>query len=176
MIKFGVITEVDESSGMVRVNFPEDGIVSDLIPYVVPGTRGDKFFFLPAINTHVVCLMDEGLNNGACIGAIYDKNNTPGAGLTADHFSVKFKDGTEIKFNSATSELSIDLGPFEVSISATSFNISKAGDSLKTILNDVLTQVQLETHLSAAPGSPTSPPVNIAAYAAIQTRLNAFFG
>ena len=53
--------------------------------------------------------------------------------------------------------------------------ISRGGESLKLLINDILTQIQAMTHLSAAPGSPTGPPVNIAAFGAIAARLQNLF-
>lgn len=51
--------------------------------------------------------------------------------------------------------------------------ISAGGQSLGSILQDLLTALQTLTVTCAAPGSPSSPPVNVAAFTALKTRVQA---
>ena len=43
MLRVGNISEVDASTGMARVSFGEDGLVSPWMSMVVPRTKGDQF-------------------------------------------------------------------------------------------------------------------------------------
>ena len=56
---------------------------------------------------------------------------------------------------------------------ASKFKIVNDADSLYAILNDLLTQLQAMT-MTGNLGYPTSPPINLAAFAAIQLRLQTF--
>lgn len=49
--------------------------------------------------------------------------------------------------------------------------VKNSAETLFAILNDLMTQLTLLTVVCAAPGSPSTPPINAAAIAAIQTRL-----
>ncbi|HEX7928531.1 MAG TPA: hypothetical protein VF678_13130, partial [bacterium] len=49
--------------------------------------------------------------------------------------------------------------------------IGNGVNEVLTILDTIITQLQLETHTSAAPGNPTSPPLNLALYLAEQVKL-----
>ena len=67
----------------------------------------------------------------------------------------------------------ITNGAVRLQISADGFTIKKGGEDLKTILDDLLTQLQAETHPTST--GPSGPPVNAAQYAAIQNRLPNIF-
>lgn len=174
-IKFGFVSSLDESLCRVRVNFPDDQIPSPWLPVVVAGSSGDKFYHLPKVNTHVVCMMSDDMETGVVMGAIYDSSNQAPSGSTKDKSLVQFADGSKISYSTTASELNIEVGTITIQANATGLDISKGGESLKQILSDILTQLQAETHTSTSPGSPTSPPLNLAAYALIQARLNNLF-
>lgn len=107
MLAFGIITEVDAAKGLARVKFPDsDGIVSKLLPIVVPKTQKDKFSFPFDINEHVCCIMDDQLENGAIIGAIYSKSELP-AITDADKVGVSFVQGLNIEYSRSDKTLKI---------------------------------------------------------------------
>lgn len=64
-------------------------------------------------------------------------------------------------------------GETMVGITASKVKIANAVESLNDILQDLMTQLQALTVVCAAPGNPSSVPVNAAALAAIATRLGA---
>lgn len=174
MLKFGYISQIDVNTARVRVQFPDFGITSYWLPVLVQGSGKDKYFHTFDINEHVACVMEENMENGVCLGAVYDSSNQPSGGALLKT-KVVFSDGGLVQYDAATSTLTAQSGTTSVVIKPTGVAITKAGESLRQILIDLITQMELETHLSAAPGSPTSPPVNVAAMTAIKARVTAFF-
>lgn len=172
MLRFGNICDQDPAKGLVRVKFPDDGITSFWLPVIVQGALENKYFHPLAINELVACVMDENLENGVVLGAIYSEAAQPD-GASADVVRVKFKDDSEIEYNTDGSRLKAIIGDSELQISADGFTIKKGGEDLKTILDDLLTALQAETHPTST--GPSGPPVNTADYLAIQNRLPNLF-
>lgn len=108
MLRFGTISEADHNKGLVRVKFAEDDVVSAWLPVVQKSTLKNKTFHTYDVNEHVCCLMDERCENGAVIGAVYSKNETPGNVKGADIQGVQFEDGTKVSYNRSTHELKIE--------------------------------------------------------------------
>lgn len=163
MIRFGNISEFDPDTMRARVQLAEDEIVTDWLPVLVSSSKGDKFTHALAVNTHVVIFLDEHAEAGAVLGAIYDENNLPGtvdAGF-ADGGSITWNDGKLIVTKSTTT----------VEVGADGVKVSRGGDTLESALSDLVSQIQAITVTCAAPGSPSTPPLNIAAIAAIGVRI-----
>lgn len=107
-LKFAEVSAVDSLTGKVKIDFIEDGITSDWLPFVVKNTKDNKYFYLPDIGEHVAALMDENLERGVILGAIYSTKNAPGAEAADDVESAEFSDGTVVKYDRGSSELTID--------------------------------------------------------------------
>lgn len=107
MLKFGKISDIDASKGFAKVNFDDDGIVSQWIPIAVAKSKNDSFSFMFDVDEHVACLMDERCEQGIVIAAIYDKNKQPDGG-NKDKIRVKFSDGASVEYDRSTSTLTID--------------------------------------------------------------------
>lgn len=172
MIRFGNICDQDPAKGLVRVNFPDDGITSYWLPVVVSGSLENKYFHPLATNELVACVMDDRLENGVVLGAIYSAAAQPD-GATADIVRVKFKDGSEIQYDTAGTRLTAKMGTTELQMSADGFTIKRGGEDLKTLLDDLLTAMQAETHTTST--GPSGPPINIADYVAIKNRIPNLF-
>jgi phage baseplate assembly protein V len=98
MLKFGVVTNINEKTAKVRVRFAEDNLLSYWLPVIQAKTLKDKFYVLPDLGEHVVCLMDENLEDGVILGAIYsDADLVPV--ISKDKFKIKFNDSTEIEYD-----------------------------------------------------------------------------
>ncbi len=69
-------------------------------------------------------------------------------------------------------KLSVEIDSVSYEIDNQGFLIKKGGEDLKKILNDLIQQIQLLTVTCAAPATPSSPPLNNAAFVAIKSRLN----
>lgn len=159
MLRFGIICEIDASKGLARVHFDDDGIVSYWLPVVYPKASQDSFSWIPDINEHVACLMDEHLENGVIIGSIYSKAKQPDGG-NSDKFRVKFKDGTVIEYDRAEHKLTADVeGTVEVKATGNVKVETPASATLKAVAVTIdspsvtVTGVLSAGQISAAPGS-----------------------
>lgn len=110
MFKIGHITSVDASKGLAKVKFDEDGIVSDWLQVLHGNTKNNKDSKVFDINEHVVVLVDENVENGFILGAIYSADTLPPSGSGKDVWMKTFSDGTNIKYNRSTHELNIQIG------------------------------------------------------------------
>lgn len=108
MLKFGIISEIDVESGLARVFFEEDDMVSAPLKISVIRSKGDQFSFPFDINEHVWCVMDENCEYGVIGGAIYDEGNKP-AGSSAGKLFLKFADSTTIEYDRESAILSFDI-------------------------------------------------------------------
>jgi len=181
MLMFGYISECDASKGLARVNFAADGIVSDWRPMAVTKSKDDKFTYAFDINEHVCCLMEDNMSNGVILCAIYDGKNE--AGGNKDKVSITFSDGGTVEYDRASSKLTVNTSG-EVDITASKVAISgdlevsgqiKANGNIESTAGDMkalnvegtlevkalagTVKLSTHTHTSAAPGSPTTPPI-----------------
>ncbi len=106
MLRFGKISAVDATKGLYQVTFDEDQLVSGWIFANQKNSKENKEESGFDIDEHVWCLMDEHCEYGVIGGAIYDENNLPEVGNN-DVYYKKFSDGTFIKFDRSSKELSI---------------------------------------------------------------------
>lgn len=108
MLRFGKISAFDPETGLAKVSFEEDGIVTDWIPVLKKNTLKNKHAHVMDVGEHVACMMDENAENGVVMGAINSKNEAPGAVKGADIEGVAFEDGTTVEYNRSTNELKIN--------------------------------------------------------------------
>lgn len=173
MLRFGKITEYDGAKGLARVQFEEDGVVSDWIPISVQQSKDTKFSAPLDVDEHVCCLMDSTGDIGVVLGAIYSQDETPEGG-SQDVYCVEFKNGDRIEYNRQSRQYRIKIGTSDFKITNSGgFAIKRGSESLRTILSDLLTALAAETHPTAV--GPTGVPLNVASYVALQARLNTLF-
>lgn len=132
MLRFGLISDTNPAKGLYKVNFDEDDLVSQWIPKIEAGTKNLKVEFPLAPGTHVACLMDEHMENGVILGAVYDDGNSP-AFANKDKFGITFPDGTYIKYDNAAGTFTINTGG-KVIITAAG-NVEITCDKLKVTGN-----------------------------------------
>lgn len=173
MLRFGIISEVDPEKGKARVKFLEDDLVSAWLPVTQPKTQDDKYFYSPSINEQVWCLMDERLENGVIGGAIYSREDTPPDEAGRKKAGVKFSDGTLIEYDKDARRVKVKIDATEFTITPDGYTVSRNDETLKKILEDLLTQIINETH--PTPAGPSGPPNNVTAYQAIKERLPNLF-
>jgi phage baseplate assembly protein V len=136
MLAFGIITEVDPSKGLARVQFQDhDGIVSKPLPIVVSKTKVDKFSFPFDVNEHVCCLMDDNLEYGVIVGAIYNESELP-AITDADKVGVAFGGGLTVSYDRSEKTLKIS-GTGDVKVDITGNVELKASVKAKVTAPDV---------------------------------------
>ncbi len=78
--------------------------------------------------------------------------------------------GTRLEIKPNWALASIDTVTFQ--IKADGLYLKKGAESLKKILDDLIDQVNLLTVTCAAPGAPSTVPLNSAAFTAIRTRVD----
>lgn len=67
----------------------------------------------------------------------------------------------------------VEVDTTVVEVSDAGVRIQRGGDDLKSLLADLLEAVKALTVTCAAPGSPSSVPLNLASFVVLETRLNA---
>jgi phage baseplate assembly protein V len=107
-LKYGIVS--DTKKGFVRVKFEDlDGIVSDWLPVLVRRSKTEKESWQLEVNEHVVCFMDEHLENGVCLGAIPSEEDSPDPGEAKGKFRKLFSDGTLIEYDKTAGKLTVDV-------------------------------------------------------------------
>ena len=182
MLKYGLISEMDTSTGFCRVKFLDDNIVSPPMQITFMSTQGTKIFFPFEVNTCVACIMDEHGDNGVVVGAIYQDEDKPDENVSEDAMRIVFSDGAIIEYNFKTNKFTFDGENSEISVVCEKAEVT-ASSGVKIsgdleITGDVTVggkidstgdvtsgsgptaiSLLLHKHVSAAPGSPTGPSI-----------------
>jgi len=169
---FGIITETQPDKGLARVEFTEDGIITAPLPYLVQGSTDNKFTYFLPVGTQVACLMDSAVEDGLILGTFYNDEDLPDSGAVGV-YRAKFSDGAEIEYNTEESRLSAKIGTTEIVVTPDGVTIKRGGESLKSILSDLIDTILQETHTTST--GPSGPPINATAYTAIKNRLPDLF-
>lgn len=113
IIRIGRVSSVDVNTNTARVAFSDkDDLVSGNLMIVNRGSMADKDYWIPDIDEQVLCLMlpnksGLGLNEGFIIGSFFSAEDAPQE-RSADVRAVKFGDGTIIKHDRSTGNLTIN--------------------------------------------------------------------
>lgn len=98
--KVGIVEE--SKVGWAIVRFPDLGdTLSKWIPQVWMNTQDDKEYGTLDVGSLVKCIMDDRLEDGCILGAIYSQADVPPT-TDKDERGIKFKDGGWVKYNRAT--------------------------------------------------------------------------
>ena len=103
MLVFGNVVAIDEKKARVRIRIP------DMDNYETPGwifvpqvcTVKDKSYNLPAINTLVAAVMDNEMQDGCILGALYNDEDVCILGDENIKY-IKFEDGAYFKYDKTT--------------------------------------------------------------------------
>ncbi|MEX2155121.1 MAG: phage baseplate assembly protein V [Gemmatimonadaceae bacterium] len=145
--KVGRVIERDAATARVRVVFPDyDDLPSWWLPVLHQKTLLDQTYWIPDIDEHVICLVDQRAEAGVVIGAIYSALTPPPIASLEKRF-VKFSDGTEVEYDRATHTLRIALVADDADIEVvTTGNITlEVPEGKKVILGDPATAQELAT-------------------------------
>ncbi len=117
-MKIGIVSAIDPAVCAARVQFPDnDGVVSFWLPVVQPKSLKDRFYHMPDVGEHVVCLLDENGESGVILGAIYSQSDAPPVN-SVDKWHVTFEDGTILEYDRAVHKLFADVkGDIDVTAS-----------------------------------------------------------
>lgn len=108
-MKIGIVTAIDQATCKCRVKFADqDGMESFWLPVLHHKTGQDKSYWMPDLNEHVCCLLDDNAEFGCILGAIYSDADQPPV-ASQDKCHVKFKDGTTIEYDRAAHLLKADV-------------------------------------------------------------------
>lgn len=108
-MRIGIVTQTDPATCKARVKFPDhDNVESFWLPVVQPKTLADRFYLMPDIDEHVVCLLDENGESGVILGAIYSDAGAPPVN-SQDKWHVTFDDGTILEYDRASHLLKADV-------------------------------------------------------------------
>ena len=107
----GVVVARDPAGHRVRVEFPDaDGLVSAWLPALTASTKADRSYALPDVGEHVVCLIDDRLEQGVCAGAIYSAPEPP-AQTDGEVRQHRFADGSVLTYDRAGHALTLEVIP-----------------------------------------------------------------
>lgn len=113
IIRIGRVSSIDVSTNTARVAFSDkDDLVSGNLMIINRGSMVDKDYWIPDIDEQVLCLMlpnksGRGLNEGFILGSFFSKEDKPQE-RSADVRAIKFGDGTVIKHDRSTGNLTIN--------------------------------------------------------------------
>jgi phage baseplate assembly protein V len=92
----------DSKPGWAIIRFPDiDDLLTQWLPVVHSKTQDDKQFWTLDIGEQVKCLMDDRLEDGCILGAIYSEVDVPPTD-DPDEYGVTFKDGAWFSYNRRT--------------------------------------------------------------------------
>ncbi len=153
-LQFGTVSET--APGKAKVTDIENETSTDWMPILYPFSEGNSAVWSLSVGAKVVFVEDDS-GRGLILGQIYDSSNAatdPGAGV------VVTIDGLQ---------LSVSSGLFSVGSGALFLVRSdKAEEKIGSLLDLLIAHA----HTSAAPGSPTTPPVNVADFTTLKTQIS----
>lgn len=110
IICIGRVSTVNAETCTCTVAFTDkDNKVSRDLPVMQPGSKNNKVYWMPDIDSQVVCIFlpnptGRGLGDGVVLGCIYSSADPP-AEDSAGVKSIRFDDGSYIHFSDGTLEI-----------------------------------------------------------------------
>lgn len=155
-LKIGLVE--DRKVGWVIVRFPDLGnLLSKWIPVLYTKTQDDKAYWTPDVGEQVMCLMDDRLEDGCVMGAIYSDADQPPTD-DMDEYGIKFQDGGEFSYNRATGIAKL-VAPTKVILDTplthATGDIHADGD---VVAGSVSLQHHIHNIIVPVPGTPVTPP------------------
>ncbi|MGI2326163.1 MULTISPECIES: phage baseplate assembly protein V [unclassified Methylococcus] len=109
-LRYGIVTAIDPAKSRLKAKFPDqDGLVSHWLNVSCQKSLKDKAFWMPEVGEQVACIMDEHLEDGTVIGAIYSGPDPVPEGVDEHWYGVWFEDGSVLYYRKDTHQLLIDL-------------------------------------------------------------------
>lgn len=103
--KQGIVA--DSKPGFATVRFADlDDLVTRWLPVIHPKTQDDKAVWTLDVGEHVACLMDEYLEDGCILGAVYSEADVPPVS-SKDKYRIQFKDGGSFEYDRATGAMDV---------------------------------------------------------------------
>ncbi|HCE6987353.1 TPA: phage baseplate assembly protein V [Pseudomonas aeruginosa] len=103
--KQGIVAE--SRPGFARVRFDDvDGLVTAWLPVLHPKTFADQVVWTLDAGEHVGCILDEFMEDGCILGAIYSDADAPPVS-SPDKFRLQFKDGGSVEYDRSSGAMNI---------------------------------------------------------------------
>ncbi|MDR0440141.1 MAG: phage baseplate assembly protein V [Candidatus Accumulibacter sp.] len=103
--KQGIVAE--SRPGFARVRFDDlDGLVTAWLPLVHPKTFLDKAVWTLDVGEQASCLLDEYMEAGCILGAVYSEADAPPV-ASPDKFRLQFKDGGSFEYDRASGAMTV---------------------------------------------------------------------
>lgn len=189
-LSIGVIKAYDPVKGLVQVEFDDEDddddenptkLVSDWIPILVRKSQNDKETFPYDEGEQVACLYNWDIDQGVCLGALFNDTDTPDGGGN-DIYRILFKDGSYEMFDRVAGNRTLFYkGDFktsneagaEVSTGGAKLKIGNQEDSAKSILKDLIALCKQMTFTNG--GGLTLVTNNVAAFTPLEERIDNLF-
>lgn len=151
----GIVTKLDPDKSKARVEFKElDEIVSNWLSVLVKKSLNDKDYWMPDINEHVVCLLDEYGEEGVILGSVYSDKDTPPIS-SKDKWHKTFKDGTVIEYDREENKLLIDVkGTIEIKNPLYTIKINQSGITLDAVSGGSIAGIVTKLCVCSFTGAP----------------------
>ncbi|HEB1269008.1 TPA: phage baseplate assembly protein V [Escherichia albertii] len=106
----GIISDIDETSVRVRVTLPEcDNLKSNWLAVLQRNSQDNKDYWLPDMGEQVEVLLDDNVEDGVVLGAVYSTVDTAPV-ASRDKRYVQFSDGAAFEYDRSTHQLTINGG------------------------------------------------------------------
>lgn len=112
LIRVGSVSSVNPANGTARVALEvNDDNVTYELPVLTRGSKANKDYWIPDIDEQVVCLFlpntsGRGVCQGFILGTFYSRTDAP-VENSQDVQAIKFSDGTEIRHDRSSGDLTI---------------------------------------------------------------------
>lgn|GEM_PF-1832194 len=153
------VTALNESDATVDVLDVDDNEIFDVRIRAAVDELEDGVTIYPAVDSWVLIANLGG--SGAEWAVI----------ATTEVEKVAVKIGTT-QIDADEQGVSITHSSGTVAIDTNGIGIERGGENLKDVLSDLLTAIKLITVTCAAPGSPSTTPLNFASFSLLETRIN----
>jgi len=120
-IKIGVVTQVDVTKALAKVQFAQN-LTTPLLPWLSTAASNANWRCLELGEQVVVISPCGDINQGIILPSIYSNDN-PSPGSNKNELITKYADGTIIKYDTATGSLSVD-SPQIISVTCSTATIN----------------------------------------------------
>lgn len=131
----GIVEARDPASCKCRVRFPDlDNMVTDWLPVGQKKTLRDKEYWLPDEGEQVACMMDDNLEFGVIVCAIYSDADPPPVN-SPDKCHKTFEDGTFIEYDRASHQLTVNVQGDVIVTAAGQVTVNSSGTQVNSDLH-----------------------------------------
>lgn len=155
--RIGIVTQLDPARAKAKVRFPDhDDVESWWLPVLQQKTLSDRSYWMPDVDSQVICNMDDGEEAGVILGAIYSDADPPPAS-DANVQTTIYSDGAQVGYdkNSGTWTVNLPGGAARVTVGGVVLEVSPGGVAITggTVTHNGKDIGDTHTHGGILPGS-----------------------